>query len=129
LNNVQNANVESLVAMDGIGEVMSASIVKGLVDMNGIIVLLLQHVEVEEVQEVTGPLVGFTFCLTGSMSRNRKEIAKDIEAAGGEIKSSVGAGLSYLVQADPSSESSKTKKAEKHGTEVISEEHLMELMV
>ena len=51
-----------------------------------------------------------------------------IEDAGGEVKSSVGRGLDYLVQANPSSVSSKTKKAEEYGVEIISEEQLLKMV-
>jgi NAD-dependent DNA ligase len=51
---------------------------------------------------------------------------KDIERLGGEIKSGVTKGLSFLVQADPLSVSSKTQKAESYGIPIISIEYLKE---
>lgn len=75
-----------------------------------------------------GKLSGQSFVLTGTMSRSRKEIEADIEAAGGTIGSDVSKGLGFLVQADPSSQSSKSKKAAKLGIPVISEEQLMEML-
>ena len=95
----------------------------------GIITRLLQQVEVKPINlDVSGTLGGKSFCLTGAMSKPRKEIAADIEQEGGEIKKSVTKGLNYLVQADPSSQSSKTKKAIKYGTKVIGEEELYGMM-
>jgi len=124
---VVEADVAGLSAIEGIGETTATSIVDGLIAMARDVEALEKVLEIEE-PATGGPLAGKSFCLTGAMSRGRKEIAADIEAAGGEVKSSVGKGLSYLVQADPSSASSKTKKAEKHGVEVISEESLMEMI-
>jgi DNA ligase (NAD+) len=72
-------------------------------------------------------LSGQSFCFTGKMSKPRKELEQIAEAAGGEIKS-VGKGLTFLVQADPSSASSKTKKAEKYGVQIISEEQFMAMV-
>jgi len=116
-----------LESCDGIGETTANQIFNGLNAMRLEIENLERVIEIEE--PVTGgKLSGMSFCLTGAMSRKRNEIAADIEAAGGEVKSSVGKGLTYLVQADPSSTSSKTKKAAQCGTEVISEETLMEMM-
>jgi DNA ligase (NAD+) len=128
ISEVMDATVSELSELDGIGEVTATQILHGLSTMQEDIEALERVLEIEE--PVTGgALSGLSFCLTGAMSRNRKEIAAEIEAAGGEVKSSVGKGLTYLVQADPSSQSSKTKKAEKYGTEVISEEQLMEMMI
>jgi DNA ligase (NAD+) len=121
------ADVFGLSAIDGIGETTAQQIVDGLIAMAKEVSELEKVLDIEE--PVTGgPLSGKSFCLTGAMSRGRKEIAADIEAAGGEVKSSVGKGLDFLVQADPSSKSGKTQKAEKYGTRVIGEEELMEMI-
>jgi DNA ligase (NAD+) len=128
IDEVMDATVDDLLILDGIGGVTATQILSGLAHMQEEIEALKRVVEIEE--PVTGGcLSGLSFCLTGAMSRKRNEIAADIEAVGGEVKSSVGKGLNYLVQADPSSQSSKTKKAEKYGTKVISEEELMEMLV
>ena len=127
ITEVIDADVSGLAALSGIGETTATQIINGLIAMARDIEALEKVLDIEE--PVTGgPLSGKSFCLTGSMSRGRKEIAADIEATGGDVKSSVGKGLTYLVQADPTSESSKTKKAKKYGTEVISEEQLMEMI-
>jgi DNA ligase (NAD+) len=128
LEAIQNASFVSMVSKEGIGEGTAEAIGAGLEALRPTIERILEVIEVTDVEDATGPLAGMSFCLTGSMSRPRKSIAADIEAAGGEVRSSVGKGLTYLVQADPSSESSKTKKAAKNGTQVISEEHLMGLI-
>jgi DNA ligase (NAD+) len=127
IDEIIDADVEGLKTIDGIGDITAEQIIDGLVSM---------AIEVDELQKaldieapvVGGKLSGLSFCITGKMSRDRKLIAADIEAAGGDVKSSVGKGLTYLVQADPTSKSSKTQKAEKLGTEVISEERLMEIL-
>jgi DNA ligase (NAD+) len=129
LANVRTASVVMLTSIEGIGDKSAMDIINGLDAMGSTLDRLLEAVDVMEVEEATGPLVGKSFCLTGAMSRGRKLIAADIEAAGGTVKSSVGRGLDYLVQADPTSESSKSKKARKLGTEVIGEEQLEEMMV
>lgn len=110
---------------------MAARFCRELKAMNSLAWNLSGHVEVEEykmAEKATGSLSGKSFCLTGTMSRKRDEIAADIVSAGGEVKKGVSAGLTYLVQADPTSESSKSKKAAKVGTSVIGEEELMAMM-
>jgi len=76
----------------------------------------------------TSVVAGQKFVLTGAASRPRKEIAADIEAAGGIVADAINGTVQFLVQSDPSSKSSKTKKAEQLGIKVISEETLMHMI-
>jgi DNA ligase (NAD+) len=76
----------------------------------------------------TSVVAGKKFVLTGAASRPRKEIAADIEAAGGIVADAINGTVQFLVQSDPSSKSSKTKKAEQLGIKVISEETLMHMI-
>lgn len=69
-----------------------------------------------------------TFSVTGTLSRGRKEIAKDIETAGHVFDGGVGAGLDYLVMEDPTSSSNKAEKARKLGIKCISEAELYEIL-
>jgi len=61
------------------------------------------------------PVAGVSFCFTGT-----RDLLKEVEKAGGVIKSGVSKGLQYLVQKDASKVSNKSKKAEQYGTKVIS---------
>ncbi|MHA2279561.1 MAG: NAD-dependent DNA ligase LigA [Promethearchaeota archaeon] len=70
----------------------------------------------------------FVVCLTGSMSRPRKQIAVDIEAAGHCVSDRVSKEITYLCQADPNIESSKSKKAKKLGIPIISEKQLVDML-
>lgn len=128
IDDIIDGDVEGLIQIDGIGKITSEQIINGLISMSQEIEKLQEVLDIEEIVEVVGVLSGKTFCLTGAMSRNKKLITADIEAAGGEVKSSVGKGLTYLVQADATSESAKSKKAIKLGTEVIGEDQLMEMI-
>jgi len=73
-------------------------------------------------------LIGLTFCLTGAMSKPRNLIQIDIEEAGGQCKSGVTKDLSFLVQADVDSKSSKSEKAKKLGVQIINELKLYQLI-
>ena len=74
-----------------------------------------------------GKLTGSEFCLTGEMSRSRKEIEAEITALGGFAVDTVKAGV-ILVSAEIPSASSKYKKAQKLGCTILSESQLIERM-
>lgn len=73
-----------------------------------------------------GPLAGLTFVLTGSLSRPRGEVEKDIRAAGGNATGSVTKNTNYLVAGEGGG--SKRDKAAKLGVPVIDEETLISMM-
>ena len=71
-------------------------------------------------------LNGETFCITGTLSRPRKEIALSIKAQGGKVVSSVSGNLDFLVSGDSSG--SKMEKATRLGVKIIGENELDELL-
>ena len=77
----------------------------------------------------SGSLSGKTFCITGKLTRSKKEWQTDIEASGGIWSKSVNGKLDYLVCADPTSGSSKLKKAAKMGVTIVSETQLQGMML
>ncbi|MHC4332178.1 MAG: NAD-dependent DNA ligase LigA [Planctomycetota bacterium] len=82
----------------------------------------------EEESGSIGRLSGKVFCITGTMkSGTREEVAAKIEAAGGMVKSSVSKKVNFLING-PGAGASKANKAKKHGTAIISEEQLYEMM-
>jgi len=124
---VRAATQADFMALEGVGPLSAGKIVNGLRTMGPTIDALTRLIDVQEIEVVTGALTGLSFCLTGAMSRQRSAIEKDIEAHGGTIKS-CGKGLSFLVQADPGSTSSKSVKAKSLGIPVISEKELEDMM-
>jgi NAD-dependent DNA ligase len=72
---------------------------------------------------------GLKICITGALSKPRKEYEKSIIAAGGETVDDVTSKTNILVTNDPSAGSSKLKSAAKHGTKIISEADLEKLLV
>jgi DNA ligase (NAD+) len=76
----------------------------------------------------SGPLNGKTFCITGGLvSGKREEVAARIEKAGGAFKSSVSKKVEYLIVGEGGG-ANKAGAAQKHGTKVITEEQLYEMM-
>jgi DNA ligase (NAD+) len=123
-------NVHSL-EVQGMGDAVKSAIINGIKANRDLILKLLQNgVTIDgDVAEKAGakseektskkPFDGMSFCLTGT-----RAYIKEIEALGGNIKSGVSKDLTFLVQADPMSMSSKTQKAESYGIPIISVEYL-----
>lgn len=85
----------------------------------------LAPAEVKEVKD--GKLTGKSFCFTGAMDYKRSDLEKMVVDNGGTV-SSVKKGLTFLVQADPSSTSSKSVKAKSLGISIISPEEFLEMV-
>ena len=113
---------------DGIGEVLSQKLSKGLevnkVDMEETI----KHVRIVGWETAGGKLSGKSFCFTGSMSYKRKDLQAMVTAHGGTNLDSVTKNLAYLVIADPNSTSGKAKKARELGITLISPEQFLEMV-
>ena len=111
----------------GVGPVKAQSLADGLKHNQQLILdLLANGVKIKEI--IDGKLTGKSFAITGTLSIKRAEVEKMIQDNGGEIKSSVGKGLTYLVIADPNSTSSKAQAARKLGTTLISEDDFLNLV-
>lgn len=127
LDKLKAANIEQLSSVDGLGPVKAASIWKWLQNNQGLLDKLFKAgVTIEG--KIHGSLTGKSVCFTGSSSRPRSELEEMVKRAGGEVKTSVGKKLTYLVLADPNSTSSKAQAARKNGTQCISEETLLGLV-
>ena len=132
LRHIAEASTEELTAIDGIGEIMAASIRKFFEDEANL--QLLDQLEqrglkMNSGEDVEGenPLHGQTFVLTGSLeSFTRDEATSRIERLGGRVSSSVSKKTSFLV-AGPGA-GSKLSKAEKLGVEILDEPTLLEML-
>lgn len=82
--------------------------------------------EAKPVGAAGGKLAGRQFCLSGSMSRGKKQIGDDIAAAGGVVKDGVSRDLSFLVAGEGSG--SKSEKAAKYGIKILSEDELYSMI-
>jgi DNA ligase (NAD+) len=101
-----------------------AAFLKGVLEKHELLKELVARVVVKK--EVTGTLTGKSFCVTGTLSKGRKEVQEMIKAAGGIVKDSVSKDLSYLVVGDDAG--SKLEKATKLGITILSEAQLMEML-
>ena len=80
----------------------------------------------DEAQVEIGVLFGKTLCITGTLSRPRKEIALSIKSEGGKVVSSVSSNLDYLVAGE--SAGSKLEKAMALEVKILNESELDDLI-
>ena len=123
-----NSAINLLIEIDGIGEKVANQILDGLAIRMDTVQRLQSYLEIySELKPVSnGSLTGNTFCLTGTLTRSRKEIALLIKSNGGKIVSSVSKNLSYLIAGE--SAGSKLQNANRLGVEVINENQLNEML-
>jgi DNA ligase (NAD+) len=79
-----------------------------------------------EKRKAAGSLIGLTFCLTGTLSRPRKEVELQIKAAGGKTTTSVSGKLDYLLAGENAG--SKLEKANRLEVKVVNEDELAEMI-
>jgi DNA ligase (NAD+) len=131
LNKLSNSTIDELSEIEGVGEVVAESIVEWFSEPRN--KRLLEKfekygVKPESAHEVSGPLVGKSFVVTGSLeSMSRDEAGEKIRALGGTFQSSVGKETDYLVVGANVGES-KLEKARKLGTKQINEQEFLELV-
>jgi DNA ligase (NAD+) len=131
LNKLSNSTIDELSEIEGIGEVVAEAIVEWFEEPHN--KKLLEKfekfgVKPESAHEVTGPLVGKNFVVTGSLdSMSRDEAAEKIRSLGGTFQSSVGKETDYLV-VGANVGASKLEKASKFGTKQITEENFLKMI-
>jgi DNA ligase (NAD+) len=130
LEALAEAKEEDLVDLNGIGKEMASSILLFFEDpanrrMIGELAAAGVKPRVAAIN-TEGPLAGKSLVLTGTISIPRSRAKDLIQAAGGNVASSISAKVDYLVAgADPGS---KVGKAEKLGIAIIDEGELMRLI-
>ena len=112
---------------DGIGEVLSQKLSKGLEANKADMEETIKHIRIIKQESAVGSLTGKSFCFTGAMEYKRKDLQAMVTAHGGTNLDSVTKNLAYLVIADPDSTSGKAKKARELGIALISPEQFLEM--
>lgn len=127
--NVINIDLDSLIALDGIGEQMAKSFVEFMRVNKELVLKLIEIIEplVEVRQEVLeNAFKDTTVVLTGTMSKSRGIIKKDLEALGAKVSSSVSKKTDYLIYGEDAG--SKYEKAVTLGVKTLTEVE-MEAMI
>ena len=131
LEHFRNADAEELSSVAGIGVVVTDSLISWLSTKrhtNLIDKLVANGVIVEARKRASGPLVGQTFVITGSLSLgSRDEVVSILSDKGGSVADNVTKNTTYLVIGeDPGA--SKISKADKLGTRQIDESELARII-
>jgi DNA ligase (NAD+) len=128
---IADASEEEIAALEGIGPVIAAS-VREYFDrpQTRELIAKLERAGVrlaEERKKASGPLLGKTFVITGTLDTWSREEAKSlIEARGGKVTGSVSKKTDYLVAGE--SPGSKLEKATELGVEILDEPGLEKLL-
>lgn len=129
---LRSADVETLSAVEGVGEVIATAFVEYMQDeaKKQIIDHLLQEIAIEvlKVDAEGQTLGGMTFVITGSLIHyaSRNELKDEIEQRGGKVAGSVTSKTTCLINNDVTSTSSKNKKAKELNVPILSEEQFLE---
>ena len=120
----ENEALNALVEIDGIGMIVARQVRDGLALRREMLLDLASLIEVEDQPEAIdgGNLSGKILCLTGSLTRPRKEVQLAIKNAGGKVVGSVSAKLDILVAGQKAG--TKLAKAESLQILIWSEEQL-----
>ena len=126
---------EGFEEIDGFGSEKSGSILAWFAqeENRDLFYRLLGEVTLREIAPVgenaAGCCEGLTFVITGDVHsfKNRDAFKAYVEKEGGKVAGSVSKKTDYLVNNDLQSASSKNKKAQELGIEIISEDRFLEL--
>ena len=131
LKAIEQASLDELSQVEGVGEVVAESVVAWFADSQNLELLTKFDklgVKPQPVEQVGGPLSGQSFVVTGSLeTMGREQAADKIRALGGTFQSSVGKETTYLVVGGNVG-ASKLVKANKLGTNQISEADLLKIL-
>ncbi len=127
IDKLKAATIIQLQEIPGMGP-KRAKALHGWLARSGDLLDEMLDVGIEIKARITGSLSGKSFCFTGTMKQKRPVLKKMAKDAGAQVKESA-AGATYLVIADPNSTTTKAKAARLNGTECISEEAFLEMIV
>ncbi len=131
IKRMQETDVETLSAIEGVGEVIASAFVNYMQDtenLQKIEALMAElQIEVPKVEEGSQTLSGMNFVITGGLTyfANRNDLKDAIEQKGGKVTGSVTSKTTCLINNDVASTSSKNKKARDLGVPVLSEKDFM----
>ena len=129
---IRNATFEEICNIEGLGDIIAQKWIETFRNEEFInevdeVIKELNFVDVN--QSNNGTLDNMTFVITGSVNNfnNRDELVEYIESFGGKVVKAISNNVTYLINNDINSTSSKNKKAKELGINIISEETLINL--
>lgn len=132
LDKLKNLEYEELSAIDGIGDIIAGEWIDTFSDDKFLLELSRLEKEVRFVQEsnnINLSLKDMVFVITGSVNHfdNRDEMILYIEKYGGKVVKAISGNVTYLINNDVTSTSSKNKRAKELGIPIISEDELLKM--
>lgn len=126
--NLQNAELEDLLSIDGIGEKVAESILAYFSDDENLQILNKMFdfgVKVQNFAKNEGVLSGKNFVITGTLKEmSREQAAEKIEMLGGKFQKSISKTTDFLVVGEKVG-ATKISKAEKLGVKVMDEDEFL----
>lgn len=130
-----NADFESLIAVDEIGDKIAESVIVFRNDMANVVLVnrlknygLQLQMSQESQQGLSEKLAGKIFVVSGVFHQlSRNELKKLIEDNGGKVSSAISKKTSYVVAGDKMGPA-KLEKANSLGVQIITEEDFMEIL-
>ncbi len=131
MKRMQTADVETLSAVEGVGEVIATAYVDYMQNADNLqkIERLIQELQIEvpKVDADSQALAGLIFVITGSLNHfaNRNDLKDLIEQRGGKVTGSVTGKTTCLINNDSASNSTKNKKAKELSVPILTEEEFL----
>ena len=126
--NLQNAEIEDLLSIDGIGEKVAESILAYFSDDENLQILNKMFdfgVTVQNFAKNEGVLSGKSFVITGTLkTMTREQAIEKIETLGGKFQKTISKTTDFLVIGEKVGKT-KISKAEKLGVKVMSEDEFL----
>lgn len=127
--NIIDVTYDSLISLDGIGEQMALSFLE-FIRVNKDLVLKLFEIikpKVEvKIEAEENPFKGKIVVLTGTMSKSRGEIKKQLEELGAKVSSSVSKKTDFVIYGDEAG--SKYDKAITLGVNTLTEKEMEDIL-
>ncbi len=131
LERLKTADIETLSAIEGVGEVIAAAFAAYMREEDNLARLerLLGEIDLEvpQMDADSQTLAGLTFVVTGSLNHygSRSELKEEIERRGGKVTGSVTGKTTCLINNDSASTSAKNRKARELQVPVVTEEEFL----
>lgn len=130
LENLQNASLADLGAVDGIGEILANNVFeffRDSINVDFVDRLLKSGITFEEAEQKSGVFSGMKVVLTGSLpTYKRGEATKLIEDNGGEVAASVSKTVNLVLAGEDAG--SKLEKAQKLNIKIIDEQQFKQML-
>lgn len=135
IHNIMNANYESLISIDDVGDQIAKSVIDYFTDLNNMIMMdrlkaagLQMEIKIDTLEQKPNVLQGKSFVVSGVFSISRDVLKKMIVDYGGKNTSSISSKTDFVLAGDKMGPE-KLKKAENLKINIISEEEFYKMIL